>query len=182
MAADIPIVEPEIVRAGETLTWSKSYSDYSAADGYSLVYYLTGPSSITITAATYLTTDYLVTEASAVTTLWTPGIYSWESYAELSGEKYFLESGYLTIKSTSGKSHAKTMLDAIEAILEGRATNKDLDVVSKSLGGSSLSRDPRELMKWRAQYRAEYLSEVSRESQLEGKASGNKIRVKFRSA
>ena len=45
------------------------------------------------------------------------------------------------------------MLDAIEALIEGRATK---DVSSYSIAGRSLTRmTPDELVKWRSTYRAE---------------------------
>jgi hypothetical protein len=51
------------------------------------------------------------------------------------------------------RSHAERTLDAIEALIEGRATT---DVASYSIAGRSLSRmTPDELVKWRSVYRAE---------------------------
>lgn len=186
MSATIPTTEPEFIRAGETLEWTKTNADYPASDGWSFIYYLSGPDDITITAGTYNTTDYLVSEDAAVTALWTYGIYTWELYAESyatgSLVKKFIESGFVTIKSSAGKSFAKTMLDAIEATLAGRATSKDLDLISKNIGGTGFSRNPDNLMKYRDKFRAEYLSEVSSENRSQGKGSGNKIRVRFRSA
>lgn len=34
MAAETPTKEPETVRAGDTIKWKKSVSDYAASDGW----------------------------------------------------------------------------------------------------------------------------------------------------
>ena len=180
--ADIATTEPTIIRAGETLTWSKSLSDYSATE-FTLKYYLTGPASLTLTAAAYNTTDHLVSVTATLTAAYTYGIYDWEAYAEkglgATLEKYFISSGKVLIKTAAGKSFAKTMLDSIEAILEGRATSKDLDLVAKGLGGANISRDPDKLMRYRDKFLAEYQSEVSAEATGQGKASGKRTLVRF---
>ncbi len=51
------------------------------------------------------------------------------------------------------RSHSEKVLEAIEALIEGRATK---DVASYSIAGRSLTRlSPDELVKWRAVYRRE---------------------------
>jgi len=183
MSYTYPTKEPEIVRAGETMEWVRSWSDWPASS-YTVKYYLTGPASITLTAAAYQTTDHLVSVTAALTAAYTYGLYDWAAYAEsgagASALKYFLESGQLLIKTAAGKSHAKTMLDAIEDILEGRATSKDVDLLSKNLGSSSISKDPELLIRLRKQYKAEYLSELAFENMVQGKASGNRVLMRFR--
>ena len=183
---NIPDTEPEIVFAGQTLQWTRSLSDYPA-DTYVLKYYLSGPASITLTATAYNATDHLISESSVTTSAWTYGIYSWQAYAEATvdavAQKWTVGAGFLTVKTAAGKSFAKTMLDAIEAILTGRGTSKDLDLVSKSPGGSAnMSRDPEFLMKLRDKFRAEYQTELDRESRINGKSAGSKIRVRWKSA
>lgn len=181
MAPTIPTVEPEIVRAGETLTWSKSLADFPASE-YTLKYYLTGPASVTLTASAYNTTDHLISVTAATTAAYTYGIYEWNAYAEkgagASAEKYFVQSGYFTIKTSSGKSHAKTMLDAIEAFIVGQSV---ADVESYSIGGRSITKMSREdLLKWRNHYRSEYASEKANEDRVQGRSSNNRVLTRFR--
>jgi hypothetical protein len=58
------------------------------------------------------------------------------------------------------RSHARKMLDAIEATLEDSATKTQLDLVSYSIGGEvSLTRDRELLLKLRAQYTLELADE-----------------------
>jgi hypothetical protein len=185
MAPEPPDTEPEIIRAGETIAWTRSLPDYPATE-YTLRYYLNGPAAYTLTATAYNTTDHLISEAAASTSAWVFGIYSYEAYAEKGAgatlERYFISSGFFTVKTAAGKSFAKTMVDAIEAILSGRATNKDLDVVAKNLGASSISRDPAELMKYRDKFMDEYRAEVEAENMAQGKGSGRLIRYRFQKA
>ncbi len=184
MAIDIPAIEPELIYAGETVQWTRSFPDYPATD-YTLKYYFNGPGAIDpISAAAYNTTDYLVTISAADSALYTYGIYSWVCYAEKGSgatiEKYRLGTGFITIKTLAGKSFAKTMLDAIEAILSSRATNKDLDLVGKTLGSSNITKKPELLMEYRAKYKSEYLAEQADENRKQGNATGNRILIKFK--
>ena len=74
-------------------------------------------------------------------------------------------------------SHAKIVLDAIEAVIENRAT---MDQSSMSIAGRSLSRlSIDELLTFRARYRAEYLKEVKQLRIKNKRGSGNTIKVNF---
>jgi hypothetical protein len=165
-----------MVYAGETIQWSKSLADFPATE-YTLKYYLTGPASLTLTAAAYNTTDHLVTVSAATSAAYIYGIYAWIAYAEKGAgatlEKYRIGTGFLTIKTAAGKSHAKKMLDAIEAFLEGQTVS---DVESYTIGGRSINKMKREeLMKWRNTYRAEYQAELANENRINGKSTNNRV-------
>jgi hypothetical protein len=183
---DIPSVEPQIIYAGETIQWTRSFADFPANE-YTLKYYLThatGSPQPVLTASAYNTTDHLVSVSATDSAQWTYGIYSWTAYAEKGAggtlERYRVDTGFLTVKTLTGKSFAKIMLDAIEAILTRSATAKDLDIVAKSLGGTSISRDRDKLMAYRDRFRAEYQSELETERALEGKATGRNVLFRFR--
>jgi hypothetical protein len=76
------------------------------------------------------------------------------------------------------RSHAKKVLDAIEAVLEGRATRQDQ---SYSIAGRTLALTPiPDLMKLRAVYKDEYEGEVATANIRIGRASGRKIAVRFK--
>jgi hypothetical protein len=181
---ELASIEPELIYAGETVEWYRSFSDYPATE-YTLKYYLNGPAAITLTAAAYQTTDHKITVASAGTggsSTWAFGIYSWQAYAEKGSgdtiEKYFIGSGFLTVKTVAGKSHAKKVLDAIEALMEGRTVS---DVENYTIAGRSLTKmSVDDLIKWRNKYKAEYLAEQANENRIQGKASGNRILMRFR--
>ena len=75
------------------------------------------------------------------------------------------------------RSHAKKVLDAIEAVLENRASQ---DQMSYSIAGRSLSRmSIDDLMTFRNRYRAEYLREIKLARIKNKQASGNTIKVRF---
>jgi hypothetical protein len=82
---------------GDTLDFVDQVPNYPATDGWTLVYRLipefTTPvqAPITITASTYLTTDYRVQVAPAVSALWSPGIYTWRRWVEKSGARQTLD-------------------------------------------------------------------------------------------
>jgi hypothetical protein len=176
----IPATEPELVYAGATIQWTKSGSDYPS-DEYTLNYYLSGPANITITGSQYESgTDHLISVTAAVSNAWDYGRYSYQAYAEKTGEKWFVGSGFITIKTAAGKSFAKTMLDAIEAILGNRADKGTVDMVAKGLGDKNIQKRPDLLMTWRDKFRAEVSAETASEDRAQGRAAGSKVLLRFR--
>jgi len=74
-------------------------------------------------------------------------------------------------------SHAKTMLDAIEAVLEGRI---DSDVEQYQIAGRQITKIPiLELKKLRDDYRAEYKKEQKIENIKLGKSSTQIMHARF---
>jgi hypothetical protein len=185
---------PATLRAGDTISWDESNSDYPASSGWTLAFVLTkyGQSLITITASAD-GDDYAISVLPAVSRVWVAGIYSWQAYVyKASGtpilitEKYTLENGQITIlpditqavSATDLRSHAKKVLDAIESLLEGKST---ADVLSYSIAGRSISKmNPEELIKWRSFYKTEYEREVEAEGIARGEDSPRRIGVRFR--
>lgn len=75
------------------------------------------------------------------------------------------------------RSHVKRTLDALEAMIEGKANS---DQIYYMIEGRALSRiPPQDLMLWYEKYKAMYADELRRERQKHGKVSG-KIYVGFR--
>ena len=155
--------------AGDTFDQTVEVADYPASEGWTLKYSLTArfatPTQLTIILTASTNADgvrYDLEEAPATTAAWEPGAYTWARWVEKSGARQTLnESGQLVIKSDpantaqghDGRTHAKKVLDAIEAVIENRAT---LDQENYTIAGRSLSRTPlKELQKLRADYKAE---------------------------
>ena len=141
----IPSKEPEAFRAGDTVEWTKSFSDYPANDGWVLTYALRGKTIINITA-TASGADHSVNLTAAQTASYNPGDYRWESYLTKSSlsKRHTVADGLITILvnlagiSTGfydGRSHVKKVLDSIEAVIEKRATQEDL---STSIDGQTV--------------------------------------------
>lgn len=179
----------ETLVAGDTLDMSGDRAievpDYPASDGWTLKYRLTPrfaspvQAPITLTA----TTDpdgsrYNVQAGPATTATWIAGFYSVARWVEKAGARQTL-SGLLgaelggpigqlkiyadpalTAQGFDSRSHARKTLEAIEAVIEGRATK---DQEEYTIGGRALKRTPiEELVKLRGRYKAEVAGEEMR--------------------
>lgn len=83
----------------------------------------------------------------------------------------------ITDAAADQRSHAKIMLDALEAVLQGKASK---DVSSYSIAGRALTKlTPDELELWRDKYRAEYAAERRKERIKDGRGSGATVKVRF---
>ena len=177
---DIPIIEPSEIVAGDTLKFKKSLSDYPATI-WTLTYYLLKSGTQITFSGTADGTDHFINIANTVTALYTAGIYKWEAYISKTGERYKIAEGTITIKTTlatqttgyDARSHVKTVLDALESLLEGKASR---DVMNITIGGQSISKlTPDELRKWRNEYRSQYQAEIEKENIKNGKPSKRRI-------
>lgn len=188
MAATIPTTEPAAIVAGDTLRWKKYHPDYMPADGWVLSYAFVNESGlITVTGTDNGDGYHLVEVAAATTAAYTAGEYTWQCLATNAGtsERVTLGSGYLTIKPDyatqssgyDGRSDAQFILDAVTAVLRGKASQ---DQASYSFNGRALSRytfaDLREI---RDEMRAEVNSERAANRIERGMGGGGLIRVRF---
>lgn len=166
--ATVPTIEPQTIRAGDLVSWTKALQDYPANAGWSLVYTLiNGSAKITINASAS-GADHLVSVAAATSAAYAAGSYSWMARVTKGAEIYTVDTGSLTIQPNlaalntfDGRSHAKVMVEAIEAAIQGRASSVQLRMTINNRSIEYLS--PTELIKWLSFYRAE----VAKEAQLE---------------
>lgn len=187
-STNYPTQVPSELQLGDFWAWKRDdlASDYPVAD-YSLSYEFnlidgSTASNFTLTA-TESGDEYIISTSS--TTSYTVGNYNWISYITRSSDsaRVKLEEGYVEIQdnyattSASVRSHAKKVLDAIEAVIENRAS---MDQQSMSIAGRSLSRmSIDDLMTFRDRYKSEYLKEVKIARIKNGLGSGNTIKVAF---
>lgn len=166
--ATVPTIEPQTIRAGDLVSWTKTLQDYPANAGWSLVYTLiNGSAKITINASAS-GADHLVSVAAATSAAYAAGSYSWMARVAKGAEIYTVDTGSLTIQPNlaalntfDGRSHAKVMVEAIEAAIQGRASSLQLRMM---INGRSIEfYPPADLIKWLSFYRAE----VAKEAQLE---------------
>jgi hypothetical protein len=158
--------------AGDSLVFATSVPDYLPSAGYTLTYRLVrrDAAGAAITFAAGVSGDlYSVSVTPATTAGWTAGRYTWASYVTKAGERYTVGQGELVIEADpalitapyDNRSHARKVLDAIEAVLEGRASTDQQQV---SVAGRTLTRMPiTELLLLRDRYRAEAASEAASE-------------------
>jgi len=136
--SETPTTEPTIFTAGDTVAWEISLADYPASTGWTLKYRLlslAGKLDITSTA----NGDKHAVSISAVTSAtYPPGDYQFQKYVEQgSGAgliRHTLVGGTITIAPdlsaaavpTDTRTFNKKMLDAIDAVLEGTASQAEL--------------------------------------------------------
>lgn len=180
MARTTPTTEPTRVRAGETWDWERSLSDYPAST-WTLTYTFTSASAAISIVASADGDTHVVDVDPLTTAAYTAGHY--EGFAQVTDgtDTYTVWSGTLRVlpdlsaaTSYDGRSHARVMLDAIEALLEGRASDDQLDIVSTVIGDRSLMRKPEHLLPLRDRYKAEVL----REEYAQRSTSGARILVR----
>ncbi len=183
-----PITEPNELQLGDFWAWKRTdlSVDYPTAS-YSLSYefnLIDGAtvSNFTLTASES-NNEYVI--ESTNTTSYAKGEYNWIAYITRSSDtaRIKISEGFTEIQdnyattTASVRSHAKKVLDAIEAVIENRAT---MDQSSMSIAGRSLSRlTVDELMTFRDRYKTEYLKEIKKARIKNNKDSGNAIKVRF---
>ncbi len=168
--SDIPSKEPSEIVSGSTVKWKKSLSHFSAADGWVLSYDLVNKASkkISITGVAN-GADHDIALTAAITALYAPGEYFWQSYATKATDRYDIGSGRITIKpnfaTVAGqldqRTSAEIILDAITAVLQGVASKSQQEV--RISGRTIISRPIEELLTLRNWAK----SEVSREKRAE---------------
>lgn len=184
MALTVPTREPESVRVGDTLKFTKSLPDFDpAAD--TLNYSFVNASNIyTVTATDNGDGNFLINVLPATTAAWAAGSYRWAAQVTTAGgEKHTVESGTINIlpdlmsAAVDDRSHVKKVLDALEAVIENKATK---DQLSYSIGGRSISlMSTSDILLFRDRYKAEYQAEQRAERIKRGLGHGGKIKVRF---
>jgi hypothetical protein len=91
-----------------------------------------------------------------------------------------LSGGRDAYSTYDGRSHARKMLDAINAILDGRALSADLDLIRTSFGDRQAEYDLANLLKMRQQYAFAVQAEDNAERLARGEPSGRFIATRFR--
>jgi len=186
-----PTQEPDTLVIGDRWTWRRPdlVADYPTAD-YALTYEFHhddgggGAHAFTITA-TETSDDYIVEVASATTANYNSLQYKWYAFITRTSdsERVAVDDGYTFLvddyanTNADQRTHAKKVLDAIEAVLENRASQ---DQMSYSIAGRSLSRmSIDDLLKFRDRYRAEYNKELQKARIKNKQNTGNTIKVRF---
>ena len=183
--------EPNTLVLGDYWSWKRDdlATDYPIGT-YALTYEFHsdsgggGTKKFTLTAVEADDT-YYIESASSTTTGYAVGDYVWEAYITKtsSSNRIMVDSGRTSITENLAntnadlRSHAKKVLDALEAVIENRAT---MDQSSMSIAGRSLSRmSVDELLTFRNRYKAEYLKEIKLARIRNKQGSGNTIKVTF---
>jgi len=175
----------EILQAGDTLAWTESDATYPAPS-WILKYRLTNSSTALTLTSTASETNHAFSISHAASKLWTAGKYKFTRFVvnQAGTEIHTLDTGTLEIKaylletaSSDVRTHAKKVLDAIEAVLESRATKEQESI---SIAGRSLVRmSLEELIKARNNYRWEVQNEIKAEKIAQGIDPGKRVLLRF---
>ena len=183
--ADVATKEPEIFRAGDTVKWTKDFSDYPANDSWVLKYAFRGNSTTIDITATASGKEHAVTISAATSTAYTKGVYDVLGFVEKGSERYSVFTGRVEIladletvgSSYESRTHVKITLDAIEQTLQGRATK---EILESTIEGVSIKRIPHaELVMLRGRYLAWYREEQAADKIKIGMGTGRTILTRF---
>lgn len=188
-SANYPTTEPESFIAGDRVAWKRTDLgiDYPIAS-YGLTYSarLDSDAKIKINiTATESATDYIVEVPQATTAAWTPGIYRWQAYITRTSdsERVTVDSGTFRVianrvlSTADTRSTAKIIVDAIEAVIQRRAT---VDQEQYTINGRSLVRTSiPDLIVLRDKYMSILNGEINAERIRNGLKSKNHIAVRF---
>ena len=167
---------PYYFSAGDTVEWSCSIASYPASDGWVLSYSFFGAGIFSVTASSENDIFKILID-SATSANYPSGDYSYVAYVVKNGVRKEINTGFLTIKPdfttistlSDQRTHVKKVLDALEAVIEDRATQNDL---SYSIAGRSISKmSLDELIKARSTYKKLYNSEILSLRQKRGMSS-----------
>lgn len=182
-----PNAEPLRVAAGDSIKFTRTIPAYKASQGWSLKYSMRGVvgSAIDFTS-TASGDDHLVQVDAGTTSGWPPGKYFTQGRAiGPGGETHLIFYGEIQVfpdlaiqpKEFDGRSHARICLDAIEAVLQQRATD---DILGIKIEGTEIGRlSVPQLLLFRDRYKQEVKSQEEQARNMAGKATGRNILVRF---
>lgn len=181
MSAPIPTNEPLELRAGMTWQWRRENLSYYPASSWTLTYWFKQLAAAGAKFSVQATADgdaHAVNVLAATTAGYTADDYSW--VAVVTGgasEAYEVDRGtvkllpkYGTDTALDDRSHARKMLDALEAMAESKAS---LDQLEYSIGTRQLKRlTPEEVVSWTNYYRSRVFAEDANQRARNGYGAG----------
>ena len=178
---------PREMTAGDSVSFDVRIADYPAPD-WQLFYTLFNATEVITLTSAADDEDHAFTVAASVTANWTPGRYDWTAYATGPDDaRVTLTTGSAIIRvnpaaltATDGRSHARRMLEALEATLEGTATAEQLDTLRAKHGDRDWQRDTAKLIELRDLYRREVRAEDQAEAMARGDQVSTSLKVRFR--
>lgn len=179
--------EPSRVTAGDTVTWTKSLSDYPASSGWVLSYTLINSAAkITITA-TASGADHQVLASAATSAAWTAGLYTWVSAVAKASERFTIAQGSITIapnlaasSTFDTRSSARKALEAVNLLLESYGTKAYMQGYEIN-GRKQQFNSPGDFLAFRSKLMAEVAREDNAARISAGLSPRNQISVRFNS-
>lgn len=179
--------EPTSFTAGDTLSWTRSLSDYPASAGWVLAYrFINAAGKFDITAGSSGDT-HVVSVLAADSAVYAAGTYSWQAFVTKAAQRFTVGSGSCVVEPnlaalSSGYDDRSPARKALDALNAGLATfGANAHVQEYAIEGR--------VMKYRSfadfiAARDRLAQEVAREDALQRSAAGlpskNKLQVRFR--
>ncbi len=189
MAFVIPEIEPQEIFAGDRWQWKRTNLSDFPATTWTLTYYLRGnfAGGQVDLAATADGANFEIDVDPAITATYTPGVYYWSAFVSSTDDRKLVGQGRLTVKPnpvditqpTDGRSHARTVLDALNAVIERRATTDQQRYVFQAVGRSVDRMPIADLLKFRDYYAGLVFAEEQKEKVARGEATGKNILIRF---
>lgn len=183
--SNIPNQEPAALRVGDTWRWTRTLADYPAG-AWTLKYRFKNAAGGFEVVSAASGTDHSVTVAAGDTAGYAAGNYTWQAWVEGGvSEKYTVDSGSVVLEADyraasaitglDDRSHARKMLDQIEAWLE---THGD-GVSEYEIAGRRMRYDKAGLIKLHARYKAQVQAEENAARLARGEGIGRKIQFRI---
>ncbi len=176
--------EPNSIIAGDFIRWRRTIPGFPAGT-WVLSYALLNSTTRIIIEAGSDGTDHLVAVNGTTTSNYAAGTYQWQAYVTYENEnRVTVGTGQMIIQPNFGaltnmdtRSHVKKTLDALEAMIAGKATSdqQEYTIANRSLKRMSIS----DLLMWRDKYKAEYNSQLAAENIAKGLGGKNRILVRI---
>lgn len=180
MAPIPPTNPPGNVVAGDSLSWTRAFSDYPASDGWVLAYTLISSTKVFNITATADGDGFAVNVDASATEAWEPDTYRLVEYVTQGTQRVTLGTTTLVVApnlaaASAGadtRTHAEKMLALIDAWLESRAPVAG----STEINGRKIQYYPiTDLLVMRDRF----AREVAREQAAPGKTAGVRILVRL---
>lgn len=147
--------EPQQIVAGDSLSWTRSFTDYPASAGWVLAYALRNYQQKINFPATASGDSFAISVDATTTAGWAPGSYEWIAFVTLGSQRVTVATGQIDItpnlaidSPVDGRSHNRKVYDNICAALEGRT-----DVEEYTIGGRTLRKmSIKDLLYWKSYY------------------------------
>lgn len=183
VSAPTPTIEPSRIVAGETAQWITQLPDYPASEGWTLTTTLVSAANRYTITATALGDEYLSTASAATTAAWVAGNYALRSQVASGGDVFTVRDYPRVViapaygVTVDARSTARKALDAIDAVLEGRASSA---VADYTINGRSLRYIPvPELLMLRDRYRVDVAREDAAARVAQGLQPAGRIAVRW---
>ncbi len=175
---------PSEITTGLSALWTIEAPGYPAGDGWVIEFAMLNASSQIIVNSVNEDGVHTMRLSGTDTSMYVAGNYFYQQVAKKGSDAYLIETGSIEVKpyfATAAlqdtRPHVKRVLDAIEAVIEKKASTDQKRYV---IAGRELERYAfAELLDLRAKYKAEWMNWQRNERRKKGLPAGGRLLVSF---